>query len=492
MKVKSVYQHEGYGIVWNMRNLILPVQWRLAGRFLYGFILLWLFGAAQGARADQVDDYVTAQMQEQHIPGLSLAVVRNGQVVKARGYGLANVELNVPATAETVYPLASLTKQFTAAAILILAQEGKVGLDDKISRYLQNPPANWRDVTVRHLLSHISGIKDYLNELNVTTKSGASPQEIASAIGELPLNFAPGTQSLYSNTNYLVLGMIVEKVSGKSYDEFLTERVFKPLGMNQTRRHSLDDIIRNRAAGYVRSEDNSLRNSPFFHPTLYDNADAGLMSSVLDMARWDAVLYGDSLLKLTSREQMWSPVKLPDGSNTAFGFGWLVEDVNGHRLIYHNGNRPDCSSYISRYAGDILTVIVLTNLGGANPGRICRQVAGLYAPALMPIDNNLMTDTEPEVTALIKRVLLNMQDGTLDSELFVPERWKEMTPEVAGYVRRMLLSCGPFKSIDLLEREEKGWNRRYRYRAVFRDKNVIVNCVLTKEGKIGEIGIRLE
>src|SRR5215831_5091270 len=203
----------------------MPGQRKDRRNITSGILFCWLLCMPLTAQADRIDDYIKSQMQEQHIPGLSVAVVKEGRVISAKGYGLANVELNVPATAKTVYHLASITKQFTAAAIMLLVQDGKLGLDDKISRYLENTPANWQAVTVRQLLTHTSGIKDHLNEMSAHTENGTTPADMVAVLGDLPLNFTPGSNAFYSNTGYLVLGMIIQKVSGKSYDEFMTERI---------------------------------------------------------------------------------------------------------------------------------------------------------------------------------------------------------------------------------------------------------------------------
>jgi D-alanyl-D-alanine carboxypeptidase len=211
-----------------------------------------------------------------------------------QGYGLSNVEESTPATPQTVYHLASLTKQFMGTAIVLLAQDGKLALDDQISRYLDKTPAKWRGITIRQLLTYTSGIKDYLNEMGSATCNGTTPAEIISHLGEMSLNFAPGTAYAYSNTGYLVLDLIVQKVAGEPYDQFLAERIFRPLGITETRRNSLSEIIPYRASGYVWT-DGKRRNSPFVEPTLYDNADDGLVSSVVDLARWDAALDTDSL-----------------------------------------------------------------------------------------------------------------------------------------------------------------------------------------------------
>jgi CubicO group peptidase (beta-lactamase class C family) len=462
--------------------------------FLFG--LAALFGVAQGARADAVDDTIHAEMRDQHIPGLSLAVVRAGKVVKAQGYGLANVELNAPATAETVYRLASVTKPIVATAVLLLARDGKLGLDDKIGRYLEKTPEAWREITIRQLLTHTSGLKDHLNELHGNTCNGTSPEEILARMGSLPLNFAPGASWLYSNSGYLVLQVIIKKVSGQSFEEFLAAREFAPLGMKATRRNSPDDVILNRAAGYVwDGEGNAgagrLRNSPFLEPTLYDNADAGLLSTVLDLARWDAALAGDGLLKAAEREALWAPVKLAGGATYPYGLGWHLERQNsdgktGHRLAYHDGNRQDGATAMARYLDDQLTVIVLTNRGNANATRIAREVAGLYVPALAAVARPI-ADAEPKVTELVKTVLLKIQDGTIGPEPFTPEMWKGFYPAGAKAFQGALKSFGPFRSLALMSGETKGDVRSYRYRATFGETSLVIDCALTPDGKIREI-----
>ncbi len=457
---------------------------------LLGFLVP--LGAAWSARADAVDDTIHAEMRDQHIPGLSLAVVRGGKVVKAQGYGLANVELNAPATADTVYRLASVTKPIVATAVLLLARDGKLGLDDRIGRYLEKTPEAWREITIRQLLTHTSGLKDHLNELHGTTSNGTSPEEILSRMGTLPLNFAPGTSWLYSNTGYLVLQVILKKVSGQSFDEFLAAREFAPLGMKATRRNSPDDVIPNRAAGYVwDAEAGRLRNSPFLEPTLYDNADAGLVSTVLDLARWDAALAGTAFLTAPEREALWAPVKLAGGATYPYGLGWHLETQHsdgtmGHRLAYHDGNRLDGATAMARYLDDGLTVIVLTNRANANATRIAREVAGLYVPALAEVARPA-TDTEPKVTEMIKTVLLKIQAGTIGPEPFTPEMWKGFYPAGAKAFQGALKSFGPFRSLALLSREAKGDVRSYRYRAIFGETSLVIDCALAPDGRIREI-----
>ncbi len=285
--------------------------------------------------------------------------------------------------------------------------------------------------------------------------------------------------------------MIIQKVGGKSYDAFLAERIFKPLGMSATRRNSLEEIIPHRADGYL-WVNGKLINSPFLDPTLYDNADAGLVSTVLDLARWDAALDTDTPLTAASRTQMWEPMRLADGSTRPYGFGWNPEDMNGHRLVTHGGNRDDASTAIVRSLDDKLTVIVLANLGRANADRIARHLAGLYVPALMPGSEKSAADQEPRVTGLVKAVLLEIQAGTIDSAPFTPEMWKGFYPQVTSYLQHLLSSAGPFRSITLLTRQEQGESRAYRYRAVFGDTSLLFDVTLTPGDRISEMGVAPE
>ncbi|MFQ5818257.1 MAG: serine hydrolase domain-containing protein, partial [Terriglobia bacterium] len=220
-------------------------------RSLIVALLLLLFTSV-AAHADEADEYIEAEMKKRHIPGLALAVVKNGQVIKAKSYGLANLELDVPVTLDSVFELASVTKPFTATAIMLLVEEGKVGLDDKISKFLINAPYTWRDITVRHLLTHTAGFASDCKEIR---KQGwlanYMTAEMFEAGSKCPADFAPGERWQYSDLGYFLLGMIIEEVSGKRYREFVRERIFQPLGMTATTVIDQWEIIKNRAAGYT-------------------------------------------------------------------------------------------------------------------------------------------------------------------------------------------------------------------------------------------------
>ena len=342
--------------------------------------------------ASQVDAYVSAQMREQKIPGLALSVVRDGKVVKATGFGLANVELNVPVKPETLFQTGSVGKQFTSMAVMMLVEEGKVKLDDKISKYFDQAPASWAGITIRNLLTHTSGVPDYDSDALtegknpfINLRADYTEQELLRKFETLPVEFAPRQKWSYSNTGYVLLGILIHKVTGEFYGDFLDERIFKPLGMDSTRIISEADIVPNRSAGY-RLEKGELKNQEWVAPSLNTTADGALYTNVLDMARWDAALYTEKLVKKATLDQIWTPVRLINGKTVPYGFGWEVTQVNGHRLIEHSGAWQGFTTEIARYADDRLTIVVLTNLDSAhsNPEKIAHGIAAIYIPAVLP------------------------------------------------------------------------------------------------------------
>jgi CubicO group peptidase (beta-lactamase class C family) len=345
--------------------------------------VILLFGItclAQDVTA-KVDDYVKAEMQKQQIPGVAVAVMRNGATILAKGYGFANVEHQVPVTPQTIFQSGSMGKQFTATAIMMLVEEGKLNLDDPISKYFSNAPAEWQKITVRHLLTHTGGMTDYPSDFDF--RRDYNEDDLLERIKKLPLAFQPGEKWSYSNLGYVTLGILIHKVSGQFYGDLLRDRVFKPLGMTTARVISEDDIVPNRAAGY-RLMQGQLKNQNWVAPSLNTTADGALYLTVLDLAKWDAALYTEKLLKRSSLDQMWTPVKLNDGKTSAYGFGWGLATVRGHRLIEHGGSWQGFKSQISRYVDEKLTVVVFANLSRANPAVIAHGVAAIYNPELAP------------------------------------------------------------------------------------------------------------
>ena len=337
------------------------------------------------AKSARVDSVVEAQRKTQKIPGVSLAVCRDGKIVKTAGYGLANVEWDIPVTPETIFQTGSVGKQYTATAVMMLVEEGKLGLDDKIVKFIPEAPATWNDVTVRNLLTHTSGIADYGGEEDtmgkgvINFRKDYTEEELVQAFAKMPKDFPAGQKWSYSNTGYVLLGVIIHRVTGEFYGDFLQERIFGPLGMTSTRIISEADIVPRRSSGY-RLVKGEWKNQEWVAPTLNTTADGALYTNVLDLAKWDAALYTTRLIKRSSLDAMWTPVKLTNGETYPYGFGWDLASKDGRRAVSHDGAWQGFTMSITRYLDERLTVIVMTNLDSDNskPEVIVDEVARIY------------------------------------------------------------------------------------------------------------------
>jgi CubicO group peptidase (beta-lactamase class C family) len=340
-----------------------------------------------------IDRYVTAEMGREHIPGTAIGIYRRGQILMAKGYGLADVELNVPVKPETLFQSGSVGKQFVSAAVMMLVEQGKVGLDDSIVKYFPNAPTSWKPILVKNLLSHTSGLAEYVSDERIGPKGpfylrlDFTETELLDKTEALPIEFQPGEKWAYRNTNYMLLGIMIHKVTGMFYADYLAEQIFKPLGMTSTRLISEADIIPNRSSGYELHGE-KLQNQSWVSPTFNSTADGALYFNVLDLAKWDEALYGTSLLKQASLVRIWTVFPLNDGEPNPghYGFGWEMNTMNGHKVIEHGGAWQGFTCDISRYVDDTVTVVVLTNLDEehARPDQIAHAIAGLANPALMP------------------------------------------------------------------------------------------------------------
>jgi CubicO group peptidase (beta-lactamase class C family) len=316
-------------------------------------------------------------MSKQHIPGVALLVSRDGRVIRSEGFGLANVELQVPVKPETIFQSGSVGKQFTASAIMMLVEEGKIGLEDSLAKYFPDGPASWNQVTIRELLSHTAGFTDYPK--NFDMRGEYTEAKLLKIVEKIPLAYPPGTKWSYSNLGFLTLGLVIHKVTGEFYGDSLQERIFRPLGMSTTRIISEADIVPNRAAGY-RLVKGELKNQEWVSPTLNTTADGSLYFSIVDLAKWDAALYTEKLLKRSTLEQMWTVAKLNNGQPNSgnYGYGWFIETKNGHHVVDHEGSWQGFKTQISRYVDEKLTVVVLANLEQADPAIIADHVAEMY------------------------------------------------------------------------------------------------------------------
>ncbi len=328
-----------------------------------------------------MDERIQAEMAANNIPGVLIGVASRGRLVHVQSYGMANVELRVPVSDSTVFEIGSISKQFIATAIMLLVEEGGVGLDDGIHEYLHDLPGEWLGVTVRQLLTHTSGIPDY-EEIQTyeAYRFRFTPEQIIRVAHSRPMDFEPGTGWYYSNTGYFLLSLIVERIEGRPLSQVLRSRIFEPLGMNQTRLADPEDIILHRASGYwVDRMGIELMNRDATQTSSTLGA-GGLVSSVHDMAKWDEALNGDRILSDESRSAMWTPVVLPNGDDTGYGFGWNVGQYRGYRSVGHSGQVAGFTANFRRLPDQELAIIVFTNRYRVSSWRIGEIVADTFLP----------------------------------------------------------------------------------------------------------------
>jgi CubicO group peptidase (beta-lactamase class C family) len=334
------------------------------------FTLLSLVATA--ARADQIDDYVKAQLKEHSLPGVSLAIVEDGKVTKIGSYGMADVARGTRVAPETVFKIGSVSKQFIATGIMLLVQDGRLKVDDPVSRYLEGTPPAWQPITIRHLLTHTSGIVRESPAFDF--EKVQNDADVVKAAYPLPLRFTPGEKWEYCNVGYFALAEIITKVSGQPWPRFMHERVFKPSGMMVTAPTNITPMLPNRAVGYV-DKGNSRPTGDFvaLRPS------GAFLSTVGDLAKWDALLYTNKPLTEASRRQMWTQARLNDGSTANYGFGWTVETrKNGQHVVSHGGSLPGFRAHFARFVDEHVTVIVLINGDDADAGGLANGVAETY------------------------------------------------------------------------------------------------------------------
>ncbi len=339
--------------------------------------------SARAARGDvaRMQRAVETLAKQGHFMG-SVLVAQAGRVLLDRGYGDANLELKVPDSPATKYRLGSITKQFTAAAILLLQQRGQLRVNDPVAKYLPDAPAAWSHVTIFNLLTHTSGIPNYsdLPDFDATKALPATPEQLVARFRDQPLQFEPGTAWRYSNSGYTLLGYLIERISGEPYAQFLRENIFEPLGMRDTGYDSNSAIIPERAEGYTPGPDGSPINAQYIDMSV-PYAAGGLYSTTHDLLRWEQALYGGKLLSADSLRQMTTPFM------NNYALGLAVRTLPGIGALYsHGGSIYGFNGDISYVPAAQLAVIVLANLNGPAPQILSRQLLGiaLHAPDIGP------------------------------------------------------------------------------------------------------------
>jgi CubicO group peptidase (beta-lactamase class C family) len=336
-------------------------------RFALPVLLAYSCLAQDAAKLDQiVEPYVVSGK----FMG-SVLVARGNDVLLSKGYGSANLEWEIPNSPDTRFRLGSITKQFTAACILLLEERGKLSVQDPVKKFMPDAPAAWDKITIYHVLTHTSGIPSFTGfpDYAKLEPFATTPAELVARFREKPLEFAPGENWKYSNSGYVLLSYLIEKISGDSYEKFVRENIFTPLNMKDSGYDSNSAIIPHRASGYVAGK-NGLENAGFIHMSIPQGAGA-LCSTTRDLLKWERGLFGGKVLTVESLEKMTTPFK----NNYAFGLS--VRTAGGRKVIEHNGGIEGFNTHLAYYPDSKLTVVVLGNVNGNAPGEIAKKLVAL-------------------------------------------------------------------------------------------------------------------
>ena len=442
--------------------------------------------AAGSLPTDSIAAFVRAELARQRVPGMAVAVVKGNEVFE-RGYGYANIEHMVPVTERTIFQSGSLGKMFTSAAVMLQVEDGKLALSDPISKFFPDAPASWRNITVRHLLTHTSGIPDYTTDA-FDYRKDYTEAELAKLAYATTLEFPAGSRWNYSNTGYALLGFIVGKVAGKHYGEELAERVFKPIGMSTARIITEEEIVPNRAAGY-RLSGGQLKNQEWVAPDLNTTADGSLYFSLRDMLAWDAAVRKRAVLKPESWTEILTPVRLNSGRNYPYGFGWSVDQRAGQAMQSHGGAWQGFRTQYTRFLGDDVSIIVLANASHADVGGVAEGIAAILNPKLAVATPSPIADREPQVTARLHRLLDTIRDGRLTPAEFAYVR-AGFFPGTANWYAEQLKRLGKPSKTVLVERTELGDDRLYLYELTFGEKTYYTRLGLAPDDRVSSFSLR--
>jgi CubicO group peptidase (beta-lactamase class C family) len=370
-----------------------------------------------------IDSVANAAIVEKRTAGVSIAVVKNGKPILVKGYGFADLENDVPATAGTVYRIGSVTKQFTSAAIMRLMEQGKLSLDDTLQKFLPNVPSQGNHVTIRHLLTHTSGIRSYTNlgpKWARVMRIDLVPDSLVALFANEPYDFKPGDAYRYNNSGYFLLGMIIEKLSGKPYGQYLKDEFFTPLGLKGTLYCDQAPLIKHRAQGYAPLPNNTgfTNAEPLSMTQPY--AAGSLCSTVGDLVTWTQALSSGKVVSPASYKLMTTPGTLNDGKPMNYGFGLGVGTLAGHRQVSHNGGINGFISELHLYPDDSVITVVLTNTGALTAieleRRIARRTLGIKDLPAVPIDAAALQRFVGEYAIGTVRVKLSVDNGRLRAE----------------------------------------------------------------------------
>ena len=464
-------------------------SWRFA---LVAAITVFLAGTSRAATPPQspagglpaeADSYVKAEMKRRNIPGLAVAVVRDGRIVATQTYGLANLELNVPVSLDTIFPIASLDKQLTASGIMLLVKDGKVRLDDEISSYFTDPPASWKGIRVAHLLSHTSGLPDIIREeVEGRLFISYSTEQLLSNVKRQSLLFPPGTGYHYSDAGLFLCQLITEKASGMPWWRFVTERLFAPAGMTSIVSTNPAVIIKNRVAGHELTANGEIipeRRTVVDGGPLYNDVGA----NIVDFARWAAALETDRVVPPALRDQMWtSKARANDILYWRdYGIGWGLDRYRGVRVVLHSGSSGVGIVVLPKQR---ISVIVFTNLDnrfGTDAHGLALGIAGIYAPEISLLGMLPETDPDANRAKRVQEQMAQLVKGAPNYDEYSSALFPGIQDGVIAFATRAP-QLGALQSFSFLE--ERDDEKLVYYRADFANARLFLRVGFDGAGKI--------
>lgn len=440
------------------------------------------------ALADEVDDLIRAEMKARLIPGASLLVTKDDKVIKRSVYGKANVELDVDMTTDSVFESGSIGKTFTAVVILQLVEEGKLSLDDPLSKHFEKSPPSWSAITIRHMLGHTTGLKDYALVPGLGLADRWTRDEWIEGMIKLPLDFPTGAAFAYSNSNYLLLGLVAEKIAGKPIMELTKERIIDKLGLKRSYVAEPLPIVPHRVSGYLKQGGvlfNGLDIAAGY-------GDGSLMNSPEDLAAFERGLRECKLLKPETLEMMQTAGRLPTGRKTGYGLGWFIRETNKVRMVTHGGNTGGFGASLFRVPSANLTIVLMTNMFDVPGDSIAQKIAEVYVPELRPKKLTEKPDPNPALTAKLLATLKALAAGEVnDDQLDAEYASRLRTPRGQMGLRGM----APFAKVEklgYLESETNEPDTVHRYRAQVEGKTYVFAFTVTQDGRVYSIAQREE
>ena len=431
---------------------------------------------------------VETAIKTNHIPGVAIGVMVDGKLVFRAGYGVKNLDTQIPVTPATHFEIGSVTKEFTAAAILQLKEQGKLRLSDRLGKYVPEYPLG-KDITIEQLLWQVSGIPDYINDVpDIERVILSKPGGLRSALENIkgrPLYFKPGTQWRYSNTNYLLLGTIVARVSHMPWETYLRKNIFARAGMTQSAFIQDEPRLADMATGYSVDKNGIAPVPAAFMRAVragWAGSDGAIVSTIGDMARWDDAFFGGRIVNAADVRLATTADVLPSRKSTRYGFGWGIGEVDGLKRIWHDGSTPGFGAANEYFPNLHEAIIVLTNNENGGNGTDIAFFEALH-PALAQVGRKSASGENPRITALAREWIHRIQTGHVDKSLLTPQAAAKATPDVLSMAQEELGSLGDPQLVYMGKSTSLNFTT-YNYRVIFKAASLLMNLEIDRNGKV--------